>query len=180
MMDMNGIATGRLKLRPTERQDLPYLMRWWNDPQVMAAVGFPDGLGMTPEAMQRWFAGWVERVDPTRKHYMIVDAATGTPIGEIHYKDLNPRDLSAWIGIKIGERDCWRRGYAKEAMTGFLQYLFGELDLFTVYLDVRAKNLGAQRLYQSLAFEKIPSADETSFEMKLTRESFREHGFAGK
>ena len=61
-----------------------------------------------------------------------------------------PRE--AFIGIQIGERDCWGKGYGTDALRVLLRYAFGELNLYRVSLSVLEGNDRAMRSYEKCGF----------------------------
>lgn len=58
----------------------------------------------------------------------------------------------AWVGIAIGERDYWGKGYGTDAMHLILQYAFLELNLQRVSLGVHSYNSRAVRAYEKAGF----------------------------
>jgi RimJ/RimL family protein N-acetyltransferase len=58
----------------------------------------------------------------------------------------------AWVGIGIGERDCWGKGYGTDAMRVLLRYAFMELSLHRVSLSVYEYNPRAIRSYEKAGF----------------------------
>lgn len=58
----------------------------------------------------------------------------------------------AWVGISIGERDYWGKGYGSDAMRLILRYAFTELNLFRVSLDALGSNVRAIRSYEKCGF----------------------------
>jgi RimJ/RimL family protein N-acetyltransferase len=59
----------------------------------------------------------------------------------------------AWLGISIGERDYWSRGYGTDAMRLAIQYAFVELNLRRVSLGLHAYNERALKTYQKVGFQ---------------------------
>jgi RimJ/RimL family protein N-acetyltransferase len=57
-----------------------------------------------------------------------------------------------WLGISIGERDYWGRGYGTDAMRLAVQYAFVELNLRRVSLGLHAYNERALKSYQKVGF----------------------------
>jgi RimJ/RimL family protein N-acetyltransferase len=163
------IATTLLEIRPTAESDLPYLMNWWNDPEVMVVVGYPGGLGITEDGVREWYEAWVERADPARRHFVIVHPPGATPIGEINYRDWDPQKGSARVDLKIGEPGLWGRGLGKDALKAFVAYLFDDFGLESVCLDVHAHNRRALALYRSLGFEETSRSGDGVMHMKLSR-----------
>ncbi|MBI3241637.1 MAG: GNAT family N-acetyltransferase [Chloroflexi bacterium] len=58
----------------------------------------------------------------------------------------------AWLGIGIGERDYWGKGYGADALRIALHYAFTELNLHRVSLSVFAYNTRAIRAYEKVGF----------------------------
>ena len=58
----------------------------------------------------------------------------------------------AWVGIGIGERDAWGKGYGTDAMRLILKFAFTELNLHRVTLGVFAYNTRAIRSYEKAGF----------------------------
>lgn len=58
----------------------------------------------------------------------------------------------AWLGVGIGERDCWSQGYGTEAVQLATAFAFDELGLHRVSLDVLAANPRGIRAYQKAGF----------------------------
>lgn len=58
----------------------------------------------------------------------------------------------AWVGIGIGERDFWGKGYGTDMMKLCLQYAFTELNVYRVSLGLHAYNPRALRSYEKAGF----------------------------
>ncbi len=58
-----------------------------------------------------------------------------------------------WLGISIGERDYWGKGYGTDAMRLAVQYAFVELNFRRVSLGLHAYNERALKSYQKVGFK---------------------------
>ena len=58
-----------------------------------------------------------------------------------------------WVGIGIGDRDFWSRGYGTDAMNIGLRYAFLELCLARVSLGLHGYNTRALRSYEKTGFQ---------------------------
>jgi RimJ/RimL family protein N-acetyltransferase len=74
-------------------------------------------------------------------------------IGTIELYDI--RYTSATLGIIIGERSHWSRGYGPEAMHALLDYAFNALGLEQIRLSAFADNLRALSAYQKVGFREV-------------------------
>ena len=59
----------------------------------------------------------------------------------------------AWVGIGIGERDFWGRGYGTDMMRLCLRYAFSELGIQRVSLGLHEYNARALRSYEKSGFK---------------------------
>jgi len=59
----------------------------------------------------------------------------------------------SWLGISIGERDYWGKGYGTDAMRLIVQYGFIELNLRRISLGLHAYNERALKSYQKVGFQ---------------------------
>jgi RimJ/RimL family protein N-acetyltransferase len=58
----------------------------------------------------------------------------------------------AWVGLGIGERDFWSKGYGTDMMNVCLRYAFMELGLQRVSLGLHSYNTRALRSYEKVGF----------------------------
>jgi RimJ/RimL family protein N-acetyltransferase len=65
--------------------------------------------------------------------------------------DISPHG-EAFVGIGIGERDFWGKGYGTDAMNVILRFAFQELNLRRVSLDTFEYNPRAIRSYEKVGF----------------------------
>ncbi|MBV9282234.1 MAG: GNAT family N-acetyltransferase [Chloroflexi bacterium] len=145
------MLTGNIvNVRAVEPTDYQHIWRWVNDPEVMLYWGRPGNTVSLAEvsALEEVRA----RRDDSRKY--IIETTEGQAIGQIDYYNLVWEERSAWVSIQIGEPDYWGGGYGTDAMRTLLRYLFGQLGLHRVSLNVHASNLRAQRSYKKNGFVK--------------------------
>ncbi|HSK87652.1 MAG TPA: GNAT family protein [Anaerolineales bacterium] len=58
----------------------------------------------------------------------------------------------AWVGLGIGEREFWSKGYGSDMMKLCLQYVFSELGLERLSLGLHEYNPRALRSYEKCGF----------------------------
>lgn len=59
----------------------------------------------------------------------------------------------AWLGIFLGEREYWGKGYGTDAMRLIVGYGFGELNLRRITLGLHSYNERALKSYQKVGFQ---------------------------
>lgn len=95
-------------------------------------------------------------------HFFVIERLEdGRKIGMLDLSGFNWVVGNAWVGIGIGERDLWGRGYGTDAMGIILRYAFEELNLRRVSLNVFGVNRRAMASYQKSGFRTegvIPGA----------------------
>ena len=73
-------------------------------------------------------------------------------LGEADLAVINWGSRDAFVGIGIGEREFWGKGYGTDAMQLILRYAFTELNLRRVSLNVFEFNERAIRSYEKVGF----------------------------
>jgi len=144
------IAGKKTRLRALEKSDLPTVWRWVNDEEVMWFWGEPCNIQSLAE-VEQWFARLQEAAGASSKQF-IIEMEGGTPIGRIFYEHLDTKHRKTEVGIQLGEKEYWGRGYGTDAMITFLDYLFNELRLHRVYLRVQSYNTRALKSYEKCGF----------------------------
>jgi RimJ/RimL family protein N-acetyltransferase len=74
------------------------------------------------------------------------------PIGDVRLLQIDTVNERAELGIAIGEKACWGRGYGTEALRAVLRYAFEEMGLRRVWLITDADNARGIRCYEKCGF----------------------------
>jgi len=136
-----------LKIRNAAPDDAPLLCRWWNDGNVMAHAGFPNGLDTTADRIMLEMS--TDSDDTYRRLIIEVD---NTPVGEMSCR--NKGNGIAEIGIKICDPEKQDQGngtlFLKMLIAGLFQRGYDK-----IVLDANVKNTRAQHVYEKLGFQKL-------------------------
>jgi len=73
-------------------------------------------------------------------------------IGFIGVDSIRWNHGTAWVGVGIGNREYWSKGYGTDAIREMLRYAFRELNLHRITLDVFGYNKRAIRSYEKAGF----------------------------
>jgi RimJ/RimL family protein N-acetyltransferase len=92
-----------------------------------------------------------EGFNPERHFFSIRSLGDDQLIGFIALW-LNLIHAEAWVGIGIGEREYWGKGYGADAMKLGVQYAFMELGMQRVSLDLFEYNRRALKSYEKAGF----------------------------
>jgi RimJ/RimL family protein N-acetyltransferase len=79
--------------------------------------------------------------------------ADDTLIGSTGLWLLRETQGDAWLGIFIGEREYWGKGYGTDAMRLIVGYGFSELNLRRITLGLHSYNERALKSYQKVGFQ---------------------------
>ena len=147
------IPGDRIRLRPVEREDLPRFVVWFADPAVRANLALYKPMSLAQE--ERWFDANLASSDTQA---WAIDARSEAEeeawahIGSCGYHEINWRNRSGEIGIVIGDRSYWGRGFGVDATRTLVRWGFDTLGLNRIYLRVYADNARAIRCYEKVGF----------------------------
>jgi RimJ/RimL family protein N-acetyltransferase len=83
-------------------------------------------------------------------------------IGDVAFHIKKDDERQALIGYSLA-RPCWGHGYAFEAVSGLLGYLFGELHLHRLIAECDVENVASWRLLEKLGFRREAHLIENIF-----------------
>jgi RimJ/RimL family protein N-acetyltransferase len=145
------IYCGRVRLRAIEPEDLPRFVQWFNDPEVVEKLNMYLPMSLVEE--ERWYEGLAQMKPAERP--LAIDMRFETQwvhIGSCGLMDINPTALNAELGISIGDKRHWDKGYGSEAMQALIRHAFKTLNLHRVYLRVNKSNPRAIKVYKRIGF----------------------------
>jgi RimJ/RimL family protein N-acetyltransferase len=90
---------------------------------------------------------------PYRKTIAVEDHE-GRHIGNVMYYNADFHRKEAEIGVTIGLREYWAKGYGTDLLRTFVRYLFESLSLDRIYLKTLDWNLRAQRCFEKAGFTR--------------------------
>jgi RimJ/RimL family protein N-acetyltransferase len=141
------IQGASVRLRPLEERDLPTCVEWMHDHEVtrwLASVGEAPTLAEE----QDWYDR--RRADPDSVMWAL-ETEEGRLIGNVELR-ITPGARRAEMGIVIGDRSAWNKGYGTNTVRMVLQYAFEELELNRVDLTTDEENHRAIRCYEKCGF----------------------------
>jgi diamine N-acetyltransferase len=92
--------------------------------------------------------------DETKAMFCIYERSTMRPIGTTSLEEINRIHSAAEFDIRIGEKDCWGKGYGTEATRLMLDYGFTALGLHSIRLVVLSYNERAIHAYTRAGFKR--------------------------
>jgi RimJ/RimL family protein N-acetyltransferase len=148
---MSMIHGERVRLRAVEREDVKKFFVWVNDPDVTRYLSLYLPISSVDE--ENWFEAMTKR-DQAEKPLVIEvrDGDCWKMIGNCGVFGIDPVNSLGELGIMLGEKDEWNKGYGTETMVLLLRHCFETLNLNRVYLHVYAGNARAKRSYEKAGF----------------------------
>jgi RimJ/RimL family protein N-acetyltransferase len=148
---MSMIYGERVRLRATERADIKKFYAWVNDPDVTRYLSLYLPMSIVDE--ENWFDAMTKR-DQSEKTLVIEvrDDNDWKTIGNCGVFGIDPVSRFGELGIMLGEKDEWNKGYGTEVMLLLVRHCFDTLNFNRVFLRVYAENLRAKRSYEKAGF----------------------------
>jgi RimJ/RimL family protein N-acetyltransferase len=143
-----SLSGTKVNLRPGNENDYFLLYKWYNDKELNKLAGWNNSKATMDKLrynMSRSFG-----YDPMN---LMIESKEGTPIGTIQLYDFNEQDKSCKLGIRIGDRNYWSKGYGEDAVKTLLEYAFMKIDIYRVTLKVYEYNDRAVRCYLKCGFQ---------------------------
>jgi RimJ/RimL family protein N-acetyltransferase len=141
-------------LRALEREDLKQLHKWQNDGDIMRlARSYPDNM-VSMEALENEYEKTIKGEDHEKQVFIIQARSGGKAIGWASIRHWGKKALGADIGLAIGEKKHWRKGYGTE-VTKLLQHeVFEQLGLHRAEWWTNSDNKGSLALAKKLGFKE--------------------------
>jgi RimJ/RimL family protein N-acetyltransferase len=147
----------RIRLRPIEKDDLPRYVKWFSDPDLRGYLAKHLPIGQAQE--EKWFEQSLANKDRNTQSWAIdaqpADMAVGpwVHIGGCGLHEIEWRHRWGELGIVIGARDYWGRGYGTDTVQTLSTWAFDSLNLNRVFLRVFADNARAIRCYEKVGYQ---------------------------
>jgi len=132
-----------LTIRNAVFADAKQLVSWWNDGDIMAHAGFPNGLGIPDSKIDKVGKSFEDSDDFGR---VLVIEYCGKPIGEMSYR--TPEDKVAEIGIKICDANMQERGLGVTLLSMLIDALFTHYGYEKIMIDTNLNNKRTQHVYE--------------------------------
>ncbi len=167
-------------LREKRLEDAENDYKWRSDPELATFDGVPP-LRMSLNSYLSVFRE--ELRYPSRRHRTLaIEDYDGRHIGNCMYYDIDEGASQAELGILIGEREYWSKGYGTDAVNTLLHHIFSSTKLNRVYLHTLEWNIRAQKSFAKSGFVRIGEVKRSGnifIEMEIYRSWMENNATSG-
>ena len=90
-----------------------------------------------------------------RQFWFIIENEQHIPIGTITYFNIDYRLGQVEIGLGLGDKTCWGKGYGPEAIRTLVKYLFSRPGLSRIYAETAHANHPSRRAFAKANFVEV-------------------------
>lgn len=169
----NTITGNKTRLREKKLSDVRNDYRWQSDPELAELDAAPT-LDMSFAIYLLDYSTVLHRKD--NRYPLAIETQEGKHIGNCTCYDIDERKEEAQVGIMIGDRDYWDKGYGADTINTLVDHIFSSTLLNRVYLKTLDWNLRAQKCFRNCGFVRYSAANRNGYNflfMELSRERWQ-------
>jgi RimJ/RimL family protein N-acetyltransferase len=172
---LNGdIITGnKVRLREKKLSDVRNDYQWQSDPELAEYDAAPI-LDISFSIYLLDYSSMVHHKD-NHRYPLAIETLDGKHIGNCTCYDIDAKKGEAQLGIMIGNRDYWDKGYGADAINTLVDYIYKTSSLHRLYLKTLDWNKRAQQCFSKCGFTPCGSLKRNGYRfvlMELTRENW--------
>ncbi len=152
----------KIKLRAHKKEDMKKIYDFLNDYELKSVydtdVAFPSSMEQIEKNYNE------ETVEDGGKYsFAIEDLETGKYIGSCIITEVDFIARFAKVGIIIGDKNFLGKGFGSDAMKTLINFIFKEMNMNKVKLEVFSHNLRAIKSYEKCGFKVDGALREEGF-----------------
>lgn len=156
------ISGETINLRAIERQDVPLLYRWCNDPAVMGGWGWSAparSMHTVADQVEEWLA---REIAIGRPEALVAESLAGDPVGLVIVRIERSEARSVELSLLV-DADCWGQGFGFDIMQTTLEACFDGWGVHRIGVRVEEGNQRALALYRRLGFREEGRLRQAAF-----------------
>ncbi|HBM80924.1 MAG: GNAT family protein [Clostridiales bacterium] len=136
-------------LSPIDVDDYEKYTKWLSDMEVAAGMLLASKLITASKEKEI-----LERLSVSEYNFAIIDLKTDRLLGNLGFPKMDYIDRNAEVGIFIGDKEYWGKGYGADALRLALDFGFNILNLHNIRLKVYSYNKQAISCYKKVGFKE--------------------------
>jgi len=159
------ITSKKVRLRKRGLADALDSYVWQTDPELVQL----DAIPILTTTFARYLSDYLSeiRYPSPNKCVFAIETLAGKHIGTCSYYNINETKGEVELGIMIGNRDCWGKGYGTDAVTTLLDNIYRATNLNRIYLKTIDSNHRAQRCFKKCGFTPCGHLTENGYNFVL-------------
>lgn len=142
--------SNNIYLRALELEDYKVSIRWRQDDEIWDLLGGPKYF-----VSESYEKKWVENAinSSTDIRLAICVKETDKYIGNVYITNIDTINRTCCSHIFIGDKSCWGKGFATQALLLVLSYIFRERNMNRVEAKVLEHNTASLKLHQKCGYK---------------------------
>jgi RimJ/RimL family protein N-acetyltransferase len=159
-------------LRPKDLEDAATDYQWRTDAEL-CRLDASQPLTNSFEEFLKWYREELRYI--WQGCHFAIGTVDGKHIGNCSYFNIDEMKRDAEMGIMIGDKDHWDKGYGTDALCTSLKYVFSRSSMDSVHLKTLNWNYRAHACFEKCGFTYIGtmvSGEYHFLTMKINRDTF--------
>ncbi len=159
------IIGNKVRLRNKRLADARDDYRWQTDPELVRL----DAVPLLTIAFAQYLSEYSSelRNPSSGRHQFAVETVEGEHIGNCVYYGIDETKGEAELGIMIGKRDYWDKGYGADTVTTLVDHVFRQTGLRRIYLKTLDSNVRALKCFEKCGFTPCGQMVKDGFSFEL-------------
>lgn len=140
----------RVYLRAFEIDDYKTSIHWRQDDTIWSMLGGPKYF-VSEAYEKKWIENEIFNSRDVKLAVCLIES--NKHIGNVYFTDINQINQSCHSHVLIGEKDCWGKGYAKEALLLGIDYMVNQRNIHRFEAKILESNNASLKMHQKCGFE---------------------------
>lgn len=155
--EVTHIDGDRIRFTPLQMENIYTHFRWNNDPELNRLDSELPYEKETFGEFKKRFEAMCYEASPANQDFEI-HTNDDTLIGLAYVARISRHNSHGLIGVTIGDRDYWGKGYGRESLELLLNYCFEDLKLHRVSAETFEYNTAWRKLVRDIGFQREGAA----------------------
>jgi RimJ/RimL family protein N-acetyltransferase len=169
------INDNNIRLRDKRLSDARNDYEWQRDSELARL----DAATPLACSFQEYLTDYTDEIrypSPYRRTFSL-ETHDGKHIGNCVYYNIDENKSEAELGIMIGDRDYWNKGYGTDAVSTLVDHIFRQTNLNRIYLKTLVSNTRAHRCFMKCNLKPCGYLKRDGYEfllMEIYRQEWQE------